>query len=61
MGEPAVLLMDEPTNAIDDDAKSVLIDYLDAYRSKKVILCSSHDEEFISRLRMEKIKLTQGC
>jgi ABC-2 type transport system ATP-binding protein len=58
IGEPAVLLMDEPTNAIDDDAKSVLINYLHSYRSKKVILCSTHDEDFISRLSMKKIKLS---
>lgn len=60
IGEPAVLLMDEPTNAIDDDAKSVLIDYLHSYRSQKVILCSTHDEDFISRLNMKKIKLSDA-
>ena len=58
IGEPAVLLMDEPTNAIDDDAKSVLINYLHSYRSQKVILCSTHDEDFASRLNMEKLKLS---
>ena len=58
MGDAAVLLMDEPTNAIDDDAKSVLIDYLHSARARKVILCSTHDEDFMSRLNMEKLKLS---
>ncbi|OGT38679.1 MAG: hypothetical protein A3F11_03545 [Gammaproteobacteria bacterium RIFCSPHIGHO2_12_FULL_37_14] len=58
IGDPAVLLMDEPTNAIDDAAKSVLIDYLNRSRMSKVILCSTHDETFISRLNMKKLKLS---
>ncbi len=58
IGEPDVLLMDEPTNAIDDDAKSVLIDYLNSFRSRKVILCSTHDDDFTSRLNMTKLNLS---
>jgi ABC-type multidrug transport system ATPase subunit len=46
IGEPAVLLLDEPSNGLDADARAVLIDLLAAQRETSVVLMSTHDKAF---------------
>jgi len=46
IGDPAVLLFDEPSNGLDADARAVLIDLLAAQRKTSVVFMSTHDRAF---------------
>lgn len=46
IGDPAVLLLDEPSNGLDADARAVLVDLLAAQRDTAVVFMSTHDRAF---------------
>lgn len=46
VGDPAVLLLDEPSNGLDIDARAVLVDLLREKSTDSVVLVSSHDQAF---------------
>lgn len=46
IGHPAVLLLDEPSNALDQATRGVLIEELGALRDRAVVLMSTHDADF---------------
>jgi ABC-type multidrug transport system ATPase subunit len=46
IGDPAVLLLDEPSNGLDADARAVLIDLLAAQRDTSCVFMSTHDKAF---------------
>ncbi|ATQ73376.1 ABC transporter ATP-binding protein [Massilia violaceinigra] len=46
IGEPCVMLFDEPSNGLDAAARLVLIELLRARSGNNVILVSTHDHEF---------------
>lgn len=46
IGAPAVLLLDEPSNGLDIDARAVLVDLLQKKSADSVVLVSSHDQMF---------------
>jgi ABC-type multidrug transport system ATPase subunit len=46
IGDPAVLLLDEPSNGLDADARAVLIDLLAEQRETSVVFMSTHDKAF---------------
>jgi ABC-2 type transport system ATP-binding protein len=46
IGEPAVLVADEPSIAVDDAARHVLIDYFKSVAASAVVLFSTHDDDF---------------
>ena len=45
IGEPAVIIADEPGIAIDDGARQVLIEYFRQAAQRSVVLFSTHDSE----------------
>ncbi|KAF1047447.1 MAG: putative ABC transporter ATP-binding protein YxlF [Xylophilus sp.] len=47
IGQPAVLLLDEPSNALDAVARGVLIEELRALRGTTVVVMSTHDADFV--------------
>ena len=53
-GSP-VLLLDEPTNHMDLDAVEVLEEALKLY--KGIIICISHDRDFISKICNKTLEL----
>ncbi len=57
MSNPALVLMDEPTNGIDIEAKVRLIEHLNLCRKKSIILYATHDSEFISETQATPIHL----
>jgi ABC-2 type transport system ATP-binding protein len=50
IGEPAVLLFDEPSNGLDADARALLIELLVAKGQQATVLVSTHDAAFAQAL-----------
>jgi ABC-type multidrug transport system ATPase subunit len=46
IGDPAVLLLDEPSNGLDADARAVLAALLAGQRERSVVFMSTHDRAF---------------
>ncbi len=58
IGEPTVIIMDEPTNGLDKNSRAILINELNAVVKEKLILFSSHDREFVDQVATHKIQLS---
>jgi ABC-2 type transport system ATP-binding protein len=56
LGGPALLVLDEPTNGLDDETRSVVIERL---RGATVLL-ATHDVELVDRLQARVIRLEAG-
>lgn len=54
---PALLLMDEPTNALDKHAKSKLVAHLNHLKKDSIILFSTHDFSLIQETGAQNIKM----
>lgn len=49
MENPNILILDEPTNSLDDDSINVLNEILIEYKKEgKLVLIASHDKEFLN-------------
>ena len=48
MGDAQVVLMDEPTNGIDADARAFLIDQITTRAHEHLVLFSTHDRDLIA-------------
>jgi ABC-type multidrug transport system ATPase subunit len=49
------LILDEPTNALEQTARDIFIDYLNAQEKTKIIVFSTHDQHAISQLKAKKL------
>lgn len=56
IGEPSVLLLDEPSNGLDANARALLIELLAAKSRDAVVLVSTHDQEFARALGAQVIE-----
>lgn len=55
IGDPALLLFDEPTNEIDVAAKAYLVELFNKkITAGKTIIFSSHDDDFLSKINANK-------
>ncbi len=60
-GQPAILLLDEPTRGLDYDAKRRLGDVLGGRAAAGIaVLLSSHDVEFVARVAARVLVLARG-
>lgn len=50
--EPDVLILDEPTSAMDQKSISVFIQFLNSYKEKHMVLCISHEERVLKNADM---------
>ncbi len=58
--QPQVLVMDEPTNALDTEALGVLQQYLIDSQGQRVVLFASHNERFIQACASGVLRLERG-
>jgi ABC-2 type transport system ATP-binding protein len=59
IGDPAVLLFDEPSNGLDADARMLLIELLQAKSAHAVVLVSTHDVAFAQAIGARVIEFDQ--
>lgn len=57
IGNPSIMLMDEPSNALDEAAKEFLRKYIQDNTNKKVIIFASHDTDFITGVAAKELKI----
>lgn len=55
--EPDILLLDEPTNHLDFPTVCWLSDYLQGYNPEKIVVCVSHEREFMNEVCTDIIHL----
>ena len=59
MEDPELLILDEPTNALDEDGIQFIIELLKTLKNK-TILVASHDKHFLSQLTEEIFTINNG-
>ena len=57
IGEPVVMLIDEPSNALDISAKNLLADLFKERKLRCVILFSTHDVDFVAATSASVVQL----
>lgn len=62
MNEPQLILLDEPTNALDDDSVKILLDTIKEINKAKgtTFIISSHDKEWLTEICDEIIEIKDG-
>lgn len=58
IGEPAVIVADEPTIALDDAARRVLVEYFKQAAQRSVVLFSTHDDDFAEACDARRISMS---
>ena len=59
IGEPVVMLIDEPSNALDISAKNLLADLFKERQQRCVILFSTHDADFVTATGASVVQLAE--
>ncbi|PCJ22168.1 MAG: ABC transporter ATP-binding protein [SAR86 cluster bacterium] len=54
IGDPELILMDEPINGLDKNCKEFFVDYINQHKDSKVFLFASHSEDLCDLLGAEK-------
>ena len=58
---PRLIILDEPTNALDSQGIEILVQLLKMYASKeRIILIASHDEQFLSQVTNRLFYMSKG-
>ena len=57
MGDPAVLILDEPTNALEQSSQDIFIEYLQRQAAHKILIMATHDAQLVANLQARKIHL----
>lgn len=61
MENPDLILLDEPTNALDEKGIQLLVDLLNQLRSEgKTIILTSHDREFLDNISDATYTISEG-
>ena len=62
VGDPKIILADEPTGSLDADSADIIIDLLKRFHARgTTIVIATHDKELISKTGGRAIYLKQGC
>jgi len=62
IGDPKIILADEPTGSLDTDSADIIIKLLKRFHTRgATIIIATHDKELISKTGGRAIYLKQGC
>ena len=61
VGEPKIILADEPTGSLDSESSNIIFNLLEKFHSRgATIIVATHDKELISKAKAKIINLSQG-
>ena len=61
VGDPKIILADEPTGSLDEEAASVIMDYLDAFHTRgATVIVATHDKTLLQRSNSRIVNLRDG-
>lgn len=58
--DPDIIILDEPTNSLDEDSKKVLSNTLSILGKQKIIIISTHDQAWSREWRNRDLRLAKG-
>lgn len=62
VGDPRIILADEPTGSLDADSADIIIKLLTRFHTRgTTVIIATHDKELIRRTGGRTIRLEQGC
>lgn len=60
-GDPKIILADEPTGSLDEEAAAVIMDYLDTFHQRgTTVVIATHDKELIRKANGRVVHLQNG-
>lgn len=61
VGDPKIILADEPTGSLDAEAAAVIMAYLDTYHTRgATVIVATHDKELIKKSNARVVSLREG-
>jgi cell division transport system ATP-binding protein len=61
VGDPKIILADEPTGSLDEEAAGVIMDYLDAFHTRgATVIVATHDKTLLQRSKTRVVHLRDG-
>jgi cell division transport system ATP-binding protein len=62
VGDPMIILADEPTGSLDKEAADLIMSYLDTFHDRgATIVIATHDKELIKTRNARVVQLRDGC
>lgn len=62
VGDPKIILADEPTGSLDEEAAALIMGYLDTFHQRgTTIVIATHDKDLIRSRNARVIQLRDGC
>lgn len=58
--DPDLLIFDEPTNSLDEDSKKVLSNIFATLSIQKLLIVSTHDQDWTREWRTQELRLAKG-
>jgi len=61
VGDPKIILADEPTGSLDEEAAGVIMAYLDTFHTRgATVIVATHDKELLKRANTRVVQLREG-
>lgn len=61
VGDPKIILADEPTGSLDEEAAAVIMAYLDSFHARgATVIIATHDKSLVQKSNARIIQLRQG-
>lgn len=62
VGDPKIILADEPTGSLDEDSANIILNYLKRFHARgATIMIATHDKKLIRKTDGRVVRLKQGC